>query len=177
MATERAEGPHEDEHDPYARRPGYVTGPDGRTDRTTTAMVAGVVSGIVTSGLLGVLHVVEPIALTAAVVVGVAVWLLLRARRRRRDRQAGREPDAVAQARDRAIAQANGGRRYFVAQNPVVVIVMGAIFIAVAIAPVVFGEASVGRIVVMIVVVASGGFFIVQGIGTLVVRRRERSRT
>ncbi|MFJ3033181.1 hypothetical protein ACIPC2_02085 [Curtobacterium pusillum] len=51
--------------------------------------------------------------------LGVAVWLVARARRRRRARRAGRSPGAVQRARDRAVAEANGGRRFFVAQNPV----------------------------------------------------------
>jgi hypothetical protein len=171
MGTERADGPAVDEHDPYERRPGYVTSVDGRTDRMTTDMFAGVVVGFVLVIVFGFFHLVEWIAIGAAVVIGAAVWLVLRSRRRR----AGRAPDAVPDARDRAIAEANGGRRFFVAQNPVVVIVMGAIFIGVAVAPLLFGGFSIGRIVTGVIVVASGVLCIVQGIGTLRVRRRERS--
>ncbi|MCS6573348.1 hypothetical protein NYS52_02300 [Curtobacterium flaccumfaciens pv. flaccumfaciens] len=175
MGTERADGPAVDEHDPHERRPGYVTSVDGRTDRMTTDMFAGVVVGFVLLLVFGFFQLVEWIAIVAAVVIGAAVWLVLRSRRRRADRRAGRSPDAVPRARDRAIAEANGGRRFFVAQNPVVVIVMGAIFIAVAVAPLLFGGFSVGRIVTGVIVVASGVLCIVQGIGTLRVRRRERS--
>ncbi|QVG65269.1 hypothetical protein JG551_002671 [Curtobacterium flaccumfaciens pv. flaccumfaciens] len=175
MGTERADGPAVDEHDPYERRPGYVTSADGRTDRMTTDMFAGVVVGFVLVLVFGFFQLVEWIAIGAAVVIGAAVWLVLRSRRRRADRRAGRLPDAVPRARDRAIAEANGGRRFFVAQNPVVVIVMGAIFIGVAVAPLLFGGVSVGRIVTGVIVVASGVVCIVQGIGTLRVRRRERA--
>jgi hypothetical protein len=41
VGNEPEDRPTEPEHDPYARRSGYVTGVDGRTDRTTTAMAAG----------------------------------------------------------------------------------------------------------------------------------------
>jgi hypothetical protein len=179
MGTERADGPAVDEHDPYERRPGYVTSVDGRTDQVTTAVIAGVLVGFAVTVVLGFLQVPQWIAFAAAVVIGGGVWLLLRGRRRRADGRAGRSPDAVPRARDRAIAEANGGRRFFVAQNPVVVIVMGAIFIGVAVAPLLLGDVSVARILiavaVAVVVVASGVVFIVQGIGTLRVRRRERS--
>ncbi|UWD78429.1 hypothetical protein [Curtobacterium flaccumfaciens] len=175
MGTERADGPAVDEHDPYERRPGYVTSVDGRTDRMTSDMFVGIAVGFVLVIVFGSFHIVEWLAIGAAVVIGAAVWLVLRSRRRRADRRAGRSPDAVPRARDRAIAEANGGRRFFVAQNPVVVIVMGAVFIAVAVAPLLFGGVSIGRIVTGVIVVASGVVCIVQGIGTLRVRRRERS--
>lgn len=167
--------PPSTEHDPYARRPGYVTGVDGRTDRTTTAMVAGVATALVGVFVSGLLHLAEGIALPACAVLGVAVWLVVRASHRRREQRAGRSPDAVAEARDRAIADANGGRRFFVATNPVVVIVMGAIFLVVAVAPLLFGGVSVGRVVVAVVVGLSGVVTIVQGAGTLVVRRRQQA--
>lgn len=175
MGTERADGPAVDEHDPYERRPGYVTSGDGRTDRMTTDMFAGIAVGFVLVLVFGFFQLVEWIAIGVAVVIGAAVWLVLRSRRRRADRRAGRSPDAVPRARDRAIAEANGGRRFFIAQNPVVVIVMGAVFIAVAVAPLLFGGVSIGRIVTGVIVVASGVVCIVQGIGTLRVHRRERS--
>jgi hypothetical protein len=122
------------EHDPYARRPGYVTGVDGRTDRTTTAMVAGVVAAAAGLAVAGALQVAE--------------WI------------------------DHAIAEANGGRRFFVATNPVVVMVMGAIFIVVAVAPLVFGSVSAGRLVIAVIVGIAGIVVIVQGAGTLIVRGR-----
>ncbi|MBF4613346.1 hypothetical protein [Curtobacterium sp. VKM Ac-1376] len=175
METERADEPAVDEHDPYERRRGFVTGVDGRTDRVTTAMVAGIVVGFAVTVVLGFLQVPQWIAFAAAAVVGGAVWLILRGRRRRADVRAGRSPDAVRSARDRAIAEANGGRRFFVAQNPVVVIVMGAIFIGVAVVPLLLGDVSVPRILISVLVAASGVVVIVQGIGTLRVRRRERS--
>ena len=110
---------------------GYVTGADGRTDIWTTAVVAGVVTGFAVLFVSGLLHVAELFAYPAAVVVGAAVWLILLARRfRAADQRAGRTPDAVATARSQAVAEANGGRRFFVAQNPVVVIVMGGVFLA-----------------------------------------------
>ncbi|MBT1674925.1 hypothetical protein [Curtobacterium aurantiacum] len=173
MGTERADGPAVDEHDPYERRPGYVTSVDGRTDRMTTDMFAGVGVGFALVFILGFFQVVEWIAIGAAVVIGAAVWLVLRGRRRRADRRADRSPDAVPRARDRALAEANGGRRFFVAQNPVVVIVMGVIFIGVAVAPLLLGGVSAARILIAVIVVASGVLCIVQGIGTLRVRRRE----
>lgn len=165
-----------DEHDPYARRPGYVTGPDGRTDRTTTAAVAGVGAGFAAVLVLGFFQLSELLTFPVAVGIGVVVWLVARARWRGRERRAGRSPDAVPQARDRAIAEANGGRRFFVAQNPVVVIVMGAIFIAVAVVPAVVEGPSAVRLGISALGVASGVCFVVQGIGTIVVRRRERPR-
>jgi hypothetical protein len=160
------------QHDPYARRPGYVTGADGRTDTWTTAAVAGVVSGIVVLFLAGLLDLADPFAYAAAVVVGAAVWFSVRARRRTADRQAGRAPDAVAKARSQAIADANGGRRFFVAQNPVVVIVMGGIFLALGIGRLVASGPSAGSLVTTALLAASAVFLIVQGIGTLVVKRR-----
>jgi hypothetical protein len=160
------------QHDPYARRPGYVTGADGRTDTWTTAAVAGVVTGIVVLFLAGLLNVADLVAYAAAVVVGVAVWFTVRARRRAADRQAGRAPDAVAKARSQAIADANGGRRFFVAQNPVVVIVMGGIFLALGIGRLVASGPSAGSLVTTVLLAASAVFLIVQGIGTLVVKRR-----
>ncbi|PYY60652.1 hypothetical protein DEJ17_05730 [Curtobacterium sp. MCSS17_011] len=175
MGTERVDGPAVDEHDPYERRPGYVTSGDGRTDRMTTDMFVGVAVGFVLVIVFGFFQLVEWIAIGAAVVIGAAVWLVLRSRRRRADRRAGRSPDAVPRARDRALAEANGGRRFFVAQNPVVVIVMGAVFIGVSVAPLLLGDVSVARILIAVLVVASGVVFIVQGIGTLRMRRRERS--
>lgn len=163
------------QHDPYARRPGYVTGVDGRTDTWTTAAVAGVVSGIVVLFLAGLLNVAELFAYPAAVVVGAAVWFTLRARRRAADRRAGRAPDAVPRARSQAVADANGGRRFFVAQNPVVVIVMGGIFLALGIGRLVAAGPSAGAVIVTILLAASAVFLIVQGIGTLVVKRRSPS--
>lgn len=159
-------------HDPYARRPGYVTGVDGRTDMWTTAVVAGVVTAAAVLFVSGLLHLTEPIAYSAAVVIGLVVWLTMRARRRAADRRAGRSPDAVAEARTRAVAEANGGRRFFVAQNPVVLIVMGCIFLAVGVARTVATGVSGGSVLVAVVLAVSAGYFIVQGIGTLVVRRR-----
>ncbi|WP_144714784.1 hypothetical protein [Curtobacterium pusillum] len=170
MGNERADD--QPEHDPYARRPGYVTNASGRTDQVTTAAAFGVGAGLVTSFVLGFFHAVEWVSWSASVLVGVVVWLLLRARQRRLDRREGRSPDAVAHARDRAIAEANGGRRFFVAPNPVVVIVMGGIFLALGLLSLVLGDLSVHRVVVSTVLVACAAFFIVQGIGTLVVRRR-----
>lgn len=175
MATERVDERPADDHDPYARRPGWVTGVDGRTDRTTTAMVVGIVAGFLARVVLGFLGLAEWAAVLGAIVIGLVVWLVLRALRRRADRIAGRSPDAVQQARDRAIAEANGGRRFFIAPNPVVVIVMGGIFVAVAVAPIVFDGATAAGLVTAVLVIASGLFLVVQGIGTLVVRRRERS--
>lgn len=163
-------------HDPYVRRPGYVTGADGRTDTWTTAVVAGIVTGMAVLFVSGLLRAPAPVAYTAAVAVAAAVWSVVRARRRAADRRAGRSPDAVARARSRAIADANGGRRFFVAQNPVVVIVMGGIFLAVAVVQLVGSGLSIGSVLVAVLVAASAVFFVVQGIGTLVVRRRERSR-
>lgn len=96
--------------------------------------------------VLGFVQVSDSVAFPVAIGIGVAVWLVARARRRRRERRAGRSPDAVQQARDRAVVEANGGRRFFVAQNPVVVIVMGGIFIAVAVVPVVVEGASLVRL-------------------------------
>jgi hypothetical protein len=175
MATERVDERPADEHDPYARRPGYVTGVDGRTDRTTTAMVVGIVAGFLARVVLGFLGLAEWAALLGGIVIGLVVWLVLRALRRRADRLAGRSPDAVPQARDRAVAEANGGRRFFIAPNPVVVIVMGGIFVAVGVAPLVLGGATVAGLLTAVLVIACGLSFVVQGIGTLVVRRRERS--
>lgn len=160
------------QHDPYARRPGYVTGVDGRTDMWTTAVVAGVVTAAAVLFVSGLLHLTEPIAYSAAVVIGLVVWLTMRARRRAADRRAGRSPDAVAEARTRAVAEANGGRRFFVAQNPVVLIVMGCIFLAVGVARTVATGVSGASVLVAVVLAACAGYFIVQGIGTLVVRRR-----
>jgi hypothetical protein len=162
----------EPEHDPYARRPGYVTSIDGRTDRTTKAAAIGVGAGLVTSFVLGFFQAIDWVAWLVSISVGVAVWLVLRARQRRRDRREGRSPAAVATARDRAIADANGGRRFFVAPNPVVVIVMGGIFIALAVGTLVLGSVSVIAVIRTVVLVGSGAYFVVQGIGTLVVRRR-----
>jgi hypothetical protein len=125
MATERVDERPADEHDPYARRPGYVTGVDGRTDRTTTAMVVGIVAGFLARVVLGFLGLAEWAALLGGIVIGLAVWLVLRALRRRADRLAGRSPDA--------------------------------------------------GLLTAVLVIACGLFFVVQGIGTLVVRRRERS--
>ena len=158
------------QHDPYARRPGYVTGVDGRTDTWTTAAVAGVVTAVAVLFVSGLLHVTEPFAYPAAVVVGVSVWLVVRARRRAADRRAGRAPDAVAKARSQAVADANGGRRFFVAQNPVVVIVMGGIFVALSIGRLVAVGPSAASILVTVLVAASGAF-----LGTLVVGHRDRA--
>jgi hypothetical protein len=174
MANERDDPTAEPEHDPYARRPGYVTSADGRTDRTTTAMVAGVVTGVVALFLSGFLSVPEWAAVPVCVVIGVVVWLVLRARQRGHDRAAGRSPDAVPEARDRAVAAANGGRRFFVAQNPVVVIVMGGVFLGIGVVELVRG-ASTGGVLTALVLGACAAFFVVQGVGTLVVRRRERT--
>lgn len=55
------------------------------------------------------------------------------------------------------------------------VIVLGGIFVAVGVAPRVLNGATVAGLVTAVLVIASGLFFVVQGIGTLVVRRRERS--
>jgi hypothetical protein len=176
MTNDRVEQPST-EHDPYARRPGCVTGVDGRTDRTTTAMVAGIATAVVGLFVSGLLQVAEGIALPACAVLGVAVWLVLRARRRRREKRAGRSPDAVPEARDRAIAQANEGRRFFIATNPVVVIVMGAIFLVLAIAPLSFEGVSVGRLVVAVAVGLSGIATIVQGAGTLILQHRQKAPT
>ncbi|MFL0388766.1 hypothetical protein [Curtobacterium sp. 179-B 9B NHS] len=163
-------------HDPYAKRPGYVTGVDGRTDTWTTASVAGIVTGIVVLFVSGLLQAPSPIAYGAAVVIGAVVWFGVRARRRAADRRDGRSPDAVAQARSRAVADANGGRRFLVAQNPVVVIVMGGVFLTVAVVQLVARGLSAGAVAVAVLLAASAVFFVVQGIGTLVVRRREESR-
>lgn len=166
----------EQPHDPYAKRPGYVTAIDGRTDTWTTAAVTGIVTGIAVLFVSGLLLVPVPIGYPAAIVLGSVVAFGVRARRRAADRRAGRSPDAVARARSQAIADANGGRRFFVAQNPVVVIVMGGIFLALAIAQLVARSPSVGAVVTAVLLTASAVFFVVQGIGTLVVRRRERHR-
>jgi hypothetical protein len=176
MTNDQVEQPST-EHDPYARRSGYVTGVDGRTDRTTTAMVAGIATAVVGLFVSGLLQIAEGIALPACAVLGIAVWLVLRARRRRREKRAGRSPDAVPEARDRAIAQANGGRRFFIATNPVVVIVMGAIFLVLAIAPLLFEGVSVGRLVVAVAVGLSGIATIVQGAGTLILQHRHQAPT
>lgn len=167
-----ADGP---QHDPYARRPGYVTGVDGRTDTWTTAVVAGVVAGVVVSFVAGLLDVAAPVTFSAAAVVGAAVWFAVRTRRRAADRRAGRDPDSVSKARSQAVADANGGRRFFVAQNPVVVIVMGGVFLALGIARLVAGGASADSVIVMVLLTASGAVLVVQGIGTLVARRRSPS--
>jgi hypothetical protein len=151
-----------------------VTGADGRTDIWTTAVVAGVVAGLAVLFLSGLLHVAEPFAYPAAVVAGAAVWLTVRARRRAADRRAGRAPDAVAKARSRAIADANGGRRFFVAQNPVVLIVMGGVFVAIGVGRLVAAGPSAAAVVVTVLLVASGVVLVVQGIGTLAARRRDR---
>ena len=140
----------------------------------TTAVVAGVVTAFAVLFLSGLLHVAEPFAYPAAVVVGAAVWFTVRARRRAADRRAGRTPDAVAKARSRAVADANGGRRFFVAQNPVVVIVMGGVFLVLGVGRLVAAGPSAGAVIVTVLLAASGGFLIVQGIGTLVARRRDR---
>ena len=169
------DGEHEP-HDPYAKRPGYVTAVDGRTDTWTTAAVAGIVTGFAVLFVSGLLQAPTPIAYAAAIVIGGTVAFIARARRRAADRRAGRSPDAVARARSRSVADANGGRRFFVAQNPVVVIVMGGIFLAVAVVQLVARGFSVGSVAVAVLLAASAVYFVVQGIGTLVVRRRERSR-
>jgi len=163
-------------HDPYAKRPGYVTGVDGRTDTWTTAAVAGVLTGIAVVFVSGLFQAPTPVAYAAAVVVGGAVWFAVRARRRSVDRREGRAPDAVARARSQSIADANGGRRFFVAQNPVVVIVMGGIFLAVGVVQLVTRGLSAGSVAIAVLLAASAVFFVVQGVGTLVVRRREGSR-
>lgn len=160
------------EHDPYARREGYVTAIDGRTDRVTTAAAAGVASALGASFLLGFFQVTGVLVWLLSAAVGIVVWLSLRARQRRRDRVAGRSPDAVARARDRAVADANGGRRFFVAQNPVVVIVMGGIFLALGVVWAVLGEDDLAKLLPVVVLFVSGMVCVVQGIGTLVVRRR-----
>ncbi|QCR42210.1 hypothetical protein C1N91_00350 [Curtobacterium sp. SGAir0471] len=163
-------------HDPYARRPGYVTGVDGRTDTWTTAAVAGIVTGVVVLFVAGLLQAPTPLAYAAAVVIGAVVWFGVRARRRAADRRDGRAPDAVARARSQAVADANGGRRFFVAQNPVVVIVIGGVFLAIGVAQLVARGPSGGAFSTAVVLAASAVYFVVQGIGTLVVRRRERAR-
>jgi hypothetical protein len=140
----------------------------------TTAVVAGVVTGFAVLFLSGLLHVAELFAYPAAVVVGAAVWLVLRTRRRATDRRAGRTPDAVAKARSRAVSDANGGRRFFVAQNPVVVIVMGGVFLALGVGRLVAAGPSAGAMIFTVLLAASGVVLIVQGIGTLVARRRDR---
>ncbi|WP_022904134.1 hypothetical protein [Curtobacterium sp. B8] len=165
---------HGTEHDPYARRPGYATGADGRTDVWTTAMVTGVVSAVAVLFVSGLVHIERPIAYPVAIVVGLAVFLVLRARRRAADRRAGRDPDEVTKARSDATAAANHGRRFFVAQNPVVVIVMGAIFLALAVVAAI-GAETAGGFVVAAVLAASALFFVVQGAGTLVLQRRHRA--
>jgi hypothetical protein len=150
-----------------------VTGADGRTDIWTTAVVAGV-GGLAVLFLSGLLHVAEQFAYPVAVVLGAAVWLTVRARRRAADRRAGRTPGAVAEARSRAVADANGGRRFFVAQNPVVVIVMGGVFVAIGVGRLVAAGPSAAAVIVTVLLVASGGVLVVQGIGTLAARRRDR---
>ncbi|MDM7892340.1 hypothetical protein [Curtobacterium caseinilyticum] len=170
---------HDDQHqphDPYAKRPGYVTGVDGRTDTWTTAAVAGIVTGVAVLFVSGLLQAPTSLAYAAAAVIGAVVWFAVRARRRAADRRAGRSPDAVARARSQAIADANGGRRFFVAQNPVVVIVMGGIFLVLAVVQLVARGPSVVSVAVAVVIAASAVYFVVQGIGTLVVQRRERSQ-
>lgn len=168
--------PHqpEPEHDPYERRPGYATGVDGRTDIWTTAMVAGVVSAVMVLFVSGLAHIERTMAYPVAVVVGLAVFLVLRARRRAADRRAGRDPDEVAKARSDATAEANHGRRFFVAQNPVVVIVMGVIFLGFTVLAAI-GTDTVGGFAVAALLGASAVFFIVQGAGTLVFRRRDQA--
>lgn len=99
----------------------------------------------------------------------------MRAGRRAADRRAGRLPDAVARARSRSVADVNGGRRFLVAPNPVV-IVMGGVFLTVAVVQLVARGLSAGAVAVAVLLAASAVFFVVQGIGTLVVRRREGSR-
>jgi hypothetical protein len=152
-----------------------VTAVDGRTDTWTTAAVAGVVAGLAVLFLSGLLHLAEVVAYPAAVAVGVVVWLAVRARRRAADRRAGRSPDEVAEARSRAVADANGGRRFLVAQNPVVVIVMGGVLLVFAVVRLVVVGPSVVSVVVALLLAAAAVFFLVQGIGTLVVRRREHT--
>ncbi|WFR66832.1 hypothetical protein P9139_19685 [Curtobacterium flaccumfaciens] len=49
MGDDRPDAAAEQEHDPYARRPGYVTDVNGRTDRTTTFAAIGVAAGLVAS--------------------------------------------------------------------------------------------------------------------------------
>lgn len=175
MGDERGTSTGDQErHDPYARRAGYATGVDGRTDVWTTAAVAGVVTGGAVLFLAGLLHIDALFAYPAAVVIGAAVWFVVRARRRATDRRAGRSPDEVPKARSRATAAANGGRRFFVAQNPVVVIVVSCIFIAVGAWRLIAAGPSAGVVVTTIALAASGAALLVQGIGTLVVRRRDR---
>jgi len=135
-------------------------------------MVAGVGTAAVGLFVSGLLQVAEWVAYPTCAAIGIVVWLVLRARHRRRERRAGRSPDAVAEARDRATAEANGGRRFFTATNPVVVIVMGAVFLVVAVAPLVFGGVSSGRVAVAVLVGLSGIVTIVQGAGTLILRGR-----
>lgn len=173
-ADRNVPGQPEPDHDPYERRPGHATGVDGRTDVWTTAMVAGVVSAVVVLFVSGLAQVERQIAYPVAIVVGLAVFLVLRARRRAADRRAGRDPDEVAKARSRATAEANHGRRFFVAQNPVVVIVMGVIFLGFTVLATI-GTDTVGGFAVAALLAASAMFFIVQGVGTLVFRRRDRS--
>jgi hypothetical protein len=172
MGDTDAEHQSATEHDPYARREGYVTSVDGRTDRVTTAAAAGVGAALATTFVLGFFQVTGVLVWIIAAAVGVVVWLSLRARQRRRDRVAGRSPDAVARARDRAIADENGGRRFFVAQNPVVVIVMGGIFLALGVVWAVLGEDGLGKLLPVVLLFVSGTSCVVQGIGTLVVRRQ-----
>lgn len=160
-------------YDPYARRPGYATGADGRTDTWTTAIVAGVVTGFAVIVVAGFVHVPPALAYVVGAVLGLAVWSVLRGRRRAADRRAGRDPDEVARVRSRATAAANQGRTFFVAQNPVVVIVMGGIFLALAVVRATSTGSVIG-FVVAAVLAASALFFIVQGTGTLVLRRRDR---
>lgn len=166
-------GPEADrrQRDPYTRRPGYATGVDGRTDTWTTSVVAGVVAGFVISFVAGLLGLAEPIAFAAAVVVGAAVWFTLRTLRRAAGRRAGRD-EAFAKARSQAVADANGGRRFFVAPNPVVVIVMGGIFLALGAWRLVAAGPSAGSIVVSVLLGVSAVVLVVQGIGTLVLQRR-----
>lgn len=152
-----------------------MTAVDGRTDTWTTAAVAGVVAGLAVLFLSGLFHLAELVAYPVAVVVGAAVWFAVRARRRAADRRAGRSPDEVAEARSRAVADANGGRRFLVAQNPVVVIVMAGVFLVLAVARFIAVGPSVGSVVVTVLLAASAVYFLVQGIGTLVVRRREHT--
>lgn len=167
-------GPEADrrQRDPYTRRPGYATGVDGRTDTWTTSVVAGVVAGFVISFVAGLLGLAEPIAFAAAVVVGAAVWFTLRTRRRAAGRRAGRDPEVVAKSRSQAVADANGGRRFFVAPNPVVVTVMGGIFLALGAWRLVAAGPSAGSIVVSVLLGVSAVVLVVQGIGTLVLQRR-----
>ncbi len=125
-------------------------------------MVAGVVSAVMVLFVSGLAHIEQTIAYPVAVVVGLAVFLVLRARRRAADRRAGRDPDEVAKARSDATAQANDGRRFFVAPQPVVVIVMGAIFLAFTVVATI-GTDTVGGFAVAALLAASAVFFIVQG--------------